>query len=193
VEGFMDEVAVAAGKDPYQFRHDLLQKQPRWQAVLDATAKKAQWGRAAEGRHQGIALMSGYDTYLAMVAEISMDGNKLQVHKIVCAIDCGQMVNPDIVRAQAEGSIIFGLTAALYDDINIAAGKVAEQNFNDYRLMRINEVPAIEVYLLESNEKPGGMGEPVVALVAPAICNAIYAANKKRLRTLPVVKQGIVV
>ncbi len=193
VESFMDEVAVAAGKDPYQFRHDLLEKQPRWQAVLDATAKKAQWGRAAEGRHQGIALMSGYDTYLAMVAEVSMDGNKLQVHKIVCAIDCGQMVNPDIVRAQAEGSIIFGLTAALYDDINIAGGKVAEQNFNDYRLMRINEVPAVEVYLLESNEKPGGMGEPVVALVAPAICNAIYAANKKRLRTLPVVKQGIVV
>lgn len=193
IESFMDEVAVAAGKDPYQFRSELLQKQPRWLAVLDAAARKAQWGRLAEGRHHGIALMSGYDTYLAMVAEVSMDGSKLQIHKIVCAIDCGQMVNPDIVRAQAEGSIIFGLTAALYDDVNISAGKVAEQNFNDYRLMRINEVPAIEVYLLESNEKPGGMGEPVVALVAPAICNAIYAASSKRLRQLPVVKQGIVV
>lgn len=191
VECFMDEVAIAAGKDPYQFRSELLQKQPRWLAVLDAAAKKAQWGRVPEGRHQGIALMSGYDTYVAMVADVSMEGSALKVHKIVCAIDCGQMVNPDIVRAQAEGSIIFGLTAALYDDINIAAGKVAEQNFDSYRMMRINEVPAIEVYLLESNEKPGGMGEPVVALVAPAICNAIYAASKKRLRTLPVVKQGI--
>jgi isoquinoline 1-oxidoreductase beta subunit len=193
VECFMDEVAIAAGKDPYQFRHDLLSKQPRWQAVLDAVAKKARWGSAPQGRHQGIALMSGYDTYLAQVAEISMEGDKLKIHKIVCVIDCGQIVNPDIVHAQAEGSIIFGLTAALYDDINIAAGKVKEQNFHDYRLMRINEVPAVEVYFLESEEKPGGMGEPVVALVAPAVCNAIYAATRKRLRTLPIAKQGITV
>lgn len=193
VEGFMDEVAHAAGKDPYQFRHDLLARQPRWQAVLDAAAKKAQWGRIPEGRYQGIALMSGYDTYLAQVAEISMEGNRLKVHRIVCVIDCGQIVNPDIVHAQAEGSIIFGLTAALYDEINVAGGKVKEQNFNDYRLMRINEVPAVEVYFIESEEKPGGMGEPVVALVAPAVCNAIYAATRKRLRTLPIAKQGIAV
>lgn len=193
VESFMDEVAQAAGKDPFQFRYDLLAKQPRWQAVLDAAAKKAQWGRAAEGRHQGIALMSGYDTYVAQVAEISMEGNKLSIHKIVCAIDCGQMLNPDTVRAQAEGSIIFGLTAALYNDINVESGKVKERNFDTYRLMRINEVPDIQIYLLDSKEKPGGMGEPVVALVAPAVCNAVYAATRKRLRSLPVVKQGIVV
>lgn len=193
VESFMDEVAIAAGQDPYQFRHDALGKQPRWQAVLDATARKAQWGRAPEGRHQGIALMSGYDTYLAQVAEISLQGNQLKVHRIVCVIDCGQMVNPDIVRAQAEGSIVFGLTAALYNDINIVGGKVQEQNFDNYRLMRINEVPEIEVYLLESAEKPGGMGEPAVALVAPAVCNAIYAATKKRLRALPIAKQGFTV
>lgn len=193
VESFMDEVAQAAGKDPFQFRYDLLAKQPRWQAVLDAAAKKAQWGRAAEGRHQGIALMSGYDTYVAQVAEISMEGNKLRIHKIVCAIDCGQMLNPDTVRAQAEGSIIFGLTAALYNDINVESGKVKERNFDTYRLMRINEVPDIQIYLLDSKEKPGGMGEPVVALVAPAVCNAVYAATRKRLRSLPVVKQGIVV
>lgn len=193
IESFMDEVALAVGQDPYQFRHDALSKQPRWQAVLDATARKAQWGRAPEGRHQGIALMSGYDTYLAQVAEISVEGNQLKVHKIVCVIDCGQMVNPDIVRAQAEGSIVFGLTAALYDDINIVGGKVQEQNFHNYRLMRINEVPPIEIYLLDSDEKPGGMGEPAVALVAPALCNAIYAATKKRLRTLPIVKQGFTV
>lgn len=193
VESFMDEVAIAAGQDPYQFRHDALSKQPRWQAVLDATASKARWGRAAEGRHQGIALMSGYDTYLAQVAEVSVQGNQLKVHKIVCVIDCGQMVNPDIVRAQAEGSIVFGLTAALYDDINIVGGKVQEQNFHNFRLMRINEVPEIEIYLLDSDEKPGGMGEPAVAPVAPALCNAIYAATKKRLRALPVVKQGFTV
>ncbi len=191
VESFMDEVAIAAGKDPYQFRHDLLGKQPRWQAVLDATAKKAHWGRAPQGRYQGIALMSGYDTYLAQVAEISMEGNKLKVHKIVCVIDCGQIVNPDIVLAQAEGSIMFGLSAALRGDINIAAGKVQETNFHDYPLLRINEAPAVEVYFLESEEKPGGMGEPVVALVAPAVCNAIHAATRKRLRALPIAKQGI--
>jgi isoquinoline 1-oxidoreductase beta subunit len=190
VEGFMDEVAVAAGKDPYQFRRESLEKQPRWQAVLDAAAQKAQWGRAAEGRYQGIALMSGYDSYLAQVAEVSVKDNQLKVHKIVCVIDCGQIVNPDIVRQQAEGSIIFGLTAALYDDINIVGGKVQEQNFNNYRLMRINEAPEIQVYFLDSAEKPGGMGEPAVALVAPAVCNAIYAATKKRLHTLPIVKQG---
>lgn len=190
VESFMDEVAAAAGKDPYQFRRESLEKQPRWQAVLDAAAQKAQWGRAAAGRYQGIALMSGYDTYLAQVAEVSVKDHRLEVHKIVCVIDCGQIVNPDIVRQQAEGSIIFGLTAALYDDVNIVGGKVQEQNFDNYRLMRINEVPQIQVYFLDSAEKPGGMGEPAVALVAPAVCNAIYAATKKRLHTLPIVKQG---
>jgi isoquinoline 1-oxidoreductase beta subunit len=189
----MDEVAYVVGMDPYQFRRELLHRQPRWQAVLDAVAGKAQWGRPAEGHHQGIALMSGYDTYLAQVIEVSMNGNKLVVHRVVTVIDCGRMVNPDIVRAQAEGSVIFGLTAALYDDVTIADGKVREQNFDSYRLMRINEVPQIEVYMLDSQEKPGGMGEPVVALVAPALCNAIYAATRKRLRSLPVVKQGIVV
>ena len=191
VESFMDELAHGIGKDPYQFRYDLLRKQPRWRTVLEAAARKAQWGRPPQGHFQGIATMSGYDTYLAMVSEISMDGDNLKVHRIVCAIDCGQMVNPDIVRAQAEGSVIFGLTAALFNDISIQNGQVREQNFNDYRMMRINEVPAIEIYLLESTEKPGGMGEPVVALVAPAVCNAIYAATRKRLRTLPIVKQGI--
>lgn len=189
VESFMDEVAFEAGKDPYQFRREHL-KQARWLAVLDAVAQKARWGNAPEGRHQGIALMSGYDTYLAQVAEISVAGAQLKIHRIVCVIDCGQMVNPDIVRAQAEGGIVFGLTAALHGDIAITGGKVRQQNFNDYRLLRINEVPQIEVYLLDSDEKPGGMGEPTVALVAPAVCNAIYAATRKRVRALPIAKQG---
>lgn len=191
VESFVDELAVAADQDPYEFRKALLRKQPRWLAVLQAAANKAYWGRLREGRHQGIALMSGYDSYLAQVAEVSMADGRLKVHKIVCAIDCGQTVNPDIVRAQAEGSIIFGLTAALYDEINIVNGQVQEQNFDSYRMLRMEETPSIEIYLLQSDEKPGGMGEPAVALVAPAVCNAIYAATGKRLRALPIAKQGI--
>jgi isoquinoline 1-oxidoreductase beta subunit len=190
IESFMDELAANAKTDPYQFRRALLAKQPRWRAVLDAAAADAKWGKAGSGRHQGIAVMSGYDTYLAQVAEVSVERNKLKVHRIVCAIDCGQMVNPSIVRAQAEGSIIFGLTAALFGEINIAGGKVREQNFDNYRLLRINEVPPIEVHLLESTEKPGGMGEPAVAVIGPAVCNAIFAATGKRLRSLPIAKAG---
>jgi isoquinoline 1-oxidoreductase beta subunit len=193
VESFMDELAAEAQLDPVEFRRSLLAKQPRWLSVLDAATHKANWGRPPAGRHQGVALMSGYDSYLAQVAEISLDGDKLKVHRIVCAIDCGQMVNPGIVQAQAEGGIVFGLTAALFSEINVVGGKVQEQNFDTYRMLRINEAPAIEVYLLESGEKPGGMGEPSVALVAPAVCNAIYAATRKRLRKLPIVQQGFVV
>ncbi len=190
VESFMDELAYEGKLDPYEFRRGMLDRQARWQMVLDTAAKKAGWGRAQSGRHQGIALMSGYDTYVAQVAEVSVQNNQLKVHRIVCAIDCGQMVNPDIVHAQAEGSIVFGLTAALFGEINIAGGRVKEQNFDDYRLMRMNEVPQIEVYVVDSTEKPGGMGEPAVAVVAPAVCNAIYAATRKRIRALPIAKQG---
>lgn len=193
VESFMDECAIAANADPYEFRRNLLNEQPRWQAVLDATARKARWGSAPQGRHHGIALMSGYDTYLAMVAEVSMEASKLKIHRIVCVIDCGQMVNPNIVMQQAEGSIMFGLTAALWGDINIANGQVKETNFDTYRLLRINEAPTVEVFLMEGEDKPGGMGEPVVALVAPALCNAIYAATKQRIRALPIEKAGITI
>jgi isoquinoline 1-oxidoreductase subunit beta len=193
VESFMDEIAAAGQMDPYEFRASLLEKQPRWRTVLEGAVRKARWGQAPQGRYQGIALMSGYDTYLAQVAEVSVQGNQLKIHKIVCVIDCGQMVNPSIVEAQAQGSIVFGLTAALFGEINIANGRVQEQNFDGYRMLRINEIPEIEVHLIESTEKPGGMGEPAVALVAPAVCNAIYAATKKRIRKLPIVKQGFTV
>jgi isoquinoline 1-oxidoreductase beta subunit len=193
VECFMDELAAEAQVDPVEFRRSLLGKQPRWLSVLDAATKKANWGRPPEGRHHGVALMSGYDTYMAQVAEISLQGEQLKVHRIVCAVDCGQMVNPGIVQAQAEGSIVFGLTAALWGEINVVGGKVQEQNFDTYRLLRLNETPSIEVHLMESAEKPGGMGEPATALVAPAVCNAIYAATRKRLRKLPIAKQGFVV
>jgi len=193
VESFIDECAVSANIDPLEFRRSLLNEQPRWLAVLNAAAGKARWGQQAQGISQGVALMSGYDTYLAQVADISMEGNKLKIHRIVCVVDCGRIVNPDIAMAQAEGSIVFGLTAALFGEINIANGRVQEQNFDSYRMLRMNEVPKIDVYFLESDEKPGGMGEPAVALVAPAVCNAIYAATKKRLRSLPIEKHGITI
>jgi len=193
VESFMDELADAMKQDPYEFRRKLLSKQPRWRSVLDVAARKANWGKAPSGRRHGIALMSGYGSYLAQVAEISESNGKLKIHRIVCAVDCGQMVNPSIVQAQAEGGIIFGLTAALFGEINVKAGQVQEKNFDTYRLLRINEIPEIEVHLIDSDDPPGGMGEPTVALVAPAVCNAIFAVTGKRLRSLPIAKQGFTI
>jgi isoquinoline 1-oxidoreductase subunit beta len=192
VESFIDELANDAHEDPYTFRHNLLwnHKEPRWQGVLEIAARKADWGKAPKGHFQGVALMSGYDTFMAQVAEVSVTNGKLKVHRIVCAVDCGQIVNRGIVEAQAEGGIIFGLTAALFGEVNIEGGQVKERNFDSYRTLRINELPQIEVYFVDTDDKPGGMGEPAVALVAPAVCNAIHAATGKRLRALPITKQG---
>jgi isoquinoline 1-oxidoreductase subunit beta len=185
-ESFMDELAHAAGRDPYEFRRALLGKQPRFKRVLEAAAALGGWGRAAAGRHQGIALMEGYGTYLAQVAEVSMQGGRLKVHRLCCAVDCGRMVNPAIVESQIESGIIFGLTAALWGEITLERGRVRQANFDDYRLLRLNEAPAIEVKLLKSEEAPGGIGEPSTALVAPAVCNAVFAATGRRLRQLPI-------
>jgi len=192
VESFMDELASDAQDDPYVFRRKLLwnHKEPRWQNVLDAVARKSGWTAPPKGHHFGIALMSGYDTFMAQVAEVSVEGGKLKVHRIVCVADCGHVINPGIAEAQAQSSIVFGLSAALFGDITIEGGKVKEQNFDSYRVLRINEIPAIEVHFVASDDKPGGMGEPATALVAPAVCNAIYAATGKRLRSLPIAKQG---
>ena len=191
-ESFMDELAYAAGKDPYEFRHAMLEKQadPRWRQVLEHAAARAGWGKAPAGRFQGIALMQGYDTYLALVAEISLENGKVRVHKITSAVDLGQMVNPSIVDAQIRGGILFGLSTALWGDITIDKGVVQQKTFDTYRLVRMNEAPQIDVEIIASTEKPGGIGEPSVALVAPAICNAIYAATKSRIRSLPIAKHG---
>jgi isoquinoline 1-oxidoreductase beta subunit len=188
IESFIDELAAAAGKNPYDFRMELLQKKPRHQRTLKAIAARAGWGHAPAGRYQGLAIMEGYTTCLAQVAEISIDAGELKVHKIVCVVDCGQMINPKIVESQIESGIIFGLSAALWGEVTIAGGKVRQTNFNNYRILRGNEVPAIEVQLLESDEPPGGIGEAAVGLVAPAICNAIFAATAKRIRTLPIAR-----
>jgi isoquinoline 1-oxidoreductase beta subunit len=188
-ESFMDELAHAAGKDPFEFRRALLDRQPRFKRVLEQAASLAGWGKAAAGRHQGIALMEGYGTHIAQVAEVSVGPNgAVRVHRIICAVDCGRMVNPAIVESQIEGGIIFGLTAALWGEITLEGGKVQETNFDKYRLMRLNEAPVIEVMLLDSDEAPGGIGEPSTAVVAPAVCNAIFAATGKRLRQLPIAR-----
>ena len=191
VECFMDELALAARIEPLAFRRALLGKQPRALAVLEKAALRAGWGSAPAGRHHGIALMEGYGSYLALVAEISVaaDG-ALQVHRLVCVVDCGRMVNPAIVESQVESGIVYGLSAALWGDITLTAGRVAETNFNNYRVLRINEMPQLEVELFASDAPPGGMGEPSTALVAPAICNAIHAATGKRVRSLPIARQA---
>jgi CO/xanthine dehydrogenase Mo-binding subunit len=185
-ESFMDELAHAAGTDPFEFRRALLGRQPRFKRVLEEAAAMAGWGRAPAGRHQGIALMEGYGTYLAQVAEVSVTGDALRVHRVVCAVDCGRMVNPAIVESQIESGIVYGLTAALWGEITLERGRVRETNFDRYRLMRMNEAPLIEVKLLDSTEAPGGAGEPSTAVVAPAVCNAIFAATGRRLRDLPI-------
>jgi isoquinoline 1-oxidoreductase beta subunit len=188
VESFVDELAQAAGKDPVEYRRSLLGKSPRHRAVLDLAAQKADWGTPLPpGRARGIAVAFSYGSYAAHVAEVSVapDG-KPRVHKIVGAIDCGIAVNPDQVRAQMEGGAIYALTAALYGEITIDRGRVKQSNFHDYPMLRINESPVIEVHILDSGEAAGGLGEPGVPTVAPAVCNAIFALTGKRVRRLPI-------
>ncbi len=191
IESFMDELAAAASKNPLDFRLELLAAKPRHAHVLKLAAERAGWGRAAAGRHLGLALMEGYTTVLAQVAEISVDGGELKVHKITCVVDCGQMVNPRIVESQIESGIVFGLSAALWGEITVSGGRVQQTNFNTYRVLRSNELPELDVHLSPSDAPPGGIGEPAVALVAPAVCNAIFAATGKRLRSLPISAHGL--
>jgi isoquinoline 1-oxidoreductase beta subunit len=191
IESFMDELAAAAGKDPVDFRMQLLKAKPRHARVLQMAAQRSGWGRELKGRYRGVALMEGYTTHMAQVAEIAVVAGVLKVHKITCVVDCGQMVNPRIVESQIESGIVFGLSAALWGEVTIVAGQVQQTNFNSYRVMRGNEMPELDVHLIESDEAPGGIGEPSVALVAPAICNAIFAAVGKRLRALPIAGQKL--
>ena len=185
-ESFMDELAAAAGKDPYQFRLALLDKQPRLKHVLELAAEKSGWGTPPPaGRFRGIGLMEGYGTSMAQVAEVSVTGPKVRVHRVVVAADLGKMVNPNIVRQQLESSIIFGLGAVLYGEITLKDGRVQQSNFHDYPVVRMPESPKIEMYIVDSNEKPAGIGEPGTALVGPTVANAVFAATGKRLRKLP--------
>ena len=188
VEAFLDEVAHAGGKDPYELRRTLLAGQPRMLAVLDLAAQKANWGSALPaGRARGIATHFSFDSYVAQVAEISVEKDgTVRVHRVVAAVDCGRTVNPDTVKAQLEGGIIFGLTAALKTEITLDKGRVQQRNFNDYPMVRMFESPTIEVFIVPSTEHPTGVGEPGVPPVAPAVANAIFAATGKRVRRLPI-------
>ncbi len=187
-ESFMDELALAAGKDPVQYRMDLI-SEPRLANVLKMAADAAGWGRKLpKGRALGVAVMEGYGTYQAQVAEVSVSGGNVKVHKVWVACDCGRMVNPEIVKAQLESGIIYGLSHALYSDITLENGRVQQSNFNDFRVIRQAESPVINVMLVNSTEKPGGVGEPSTSVVGPAVANAIFTATGQRIRSMPLAK-----
>jgi isoquinoline 1-oxidoreductase beta subunit len=188
VEAFVDELAATAKKDPYQFRRDLLGKHPRHLAVLNLAAEKAGWSTPVpRGRGRGIALMECFGSILAQVSEVSVDQNgAVKVHKVVCSVDCGWAINPDTIKAQMEGGIIYGLTAALKGEITIDKGRVVQRHFGDYQMMRVNEMPEIEVHIVASSAEPGGIGEPSTALAAGSLVNAIYSATGKRIYSLPI-------
>jgi isoquinoline 1-oxidoreductase beta subunit len=188
VEAFFDEVAHAGKKDPYQLRRKLLAKEPRMLGVLDLAAEKANWGKTLpKGVARGIATHFSFETYVAQVIEASVEKNgNVKVHRVVCAVDCGRVINPDIVKAQMEGGIVFGLTAALKTEITLENGRVQQKNFHDYQMLRMFESPLIEVHIVPSDVSPTGVGEPSVPPVASALTNAIFAATGKRIRSLPI-------
>ena len=191
-ESFIDECAVAAGADPVAYRLSLLDKQPRMAKVLQQAAAKAGWGTpAAAGRFRGVSMMEGYDTYMAQVAEISIKDGAPVVHKVTVVADLGAMVNPDTVLAQIQSSVIFGLSGVLWSEITVAKGRVQQFNFDSFRVMRNNEAPQIDIVLVPSKEKPGGIGEPATALIGPAVANAVFAATGKRVRRMPLTAEAL--
>ena len=192
VESFIDEVAHAAGQDPFEFRRKLLgDEEPRMKRVLELAAEKAGWSGAPlpKGKGRGIAVAEAFKTYVAQVAEVSVDDNgQVKVDRVVCAVDCGTPINPDIIAAQMEGGVGFGLSAALYGAITLKDGHVEQSNFNSYRVLRMNEMPKVEVHIVPSTEAPTGVGEPGVAPIGPAVANAVFAATGKRVHQFPFVK-----
>jgi isoquinoline 1-oxidoreductase subunit beta len=191
-ESFMDEMAKAAGKDPYEYRMSLLKNKPRFANVLKIAATKAGWGKPLPaGRALGIALMEGYDTYMAQVAEVSVNNGEVKVHKVTVAADLGRMVNPDTVEAQIQSSIIFGMSAGLMQEITMDKGRVQQTNYNNYPVVRMHESPKFDITLVQSTEKPGGIGEPATALIVPAVANAVAALTGKRVRQLPLSAEAI--
>jgi isoquinoline 1-oxidoreductase subunit beta len=194
VEAFFDEVAHAAGKDPFEFRRTLLAKEPRMKAVLELAADKSGWtSPLPKGHGRGIAVAEAFKTFVAQVVEVSVkDSGQIKVERVICAVDCGTAINPDIITAQMEGGIGFALSAVLWGGITLEKGKVQQSNFNDYRVLRMNEMPKVEVYIVPSTEAPTGVGEPGVAPLGPALANAIFAATGKRVHELPFSRSGLV-
>jgi len=191
-ETFLDECAAAANQDPVALRRALLAKHPRHLAALELAVKEAGWGtplpagKAGEKRGRGVAVHESFNTVVAQVVDVTVKpDNTYKVDRVVCAVDCGTAVNPDVVRAQMEGGIGFGLSAAMYGAITVKDGVVEQSNFHDYPVLRIHEMPEVVVHIVPSSEKPTGVGEPATPVIAPAVANALYAATGKRLRTLP--------
>jgi isoquinoline 1-oxidoreductase subunit beta len=186
METFVDELAKAAGQDPLAYRRARLAKHPRHLGALDLAAAKAGWGRPRpRGRFRGLAVHESFSSYVAQVAEVSVEAGRIRVHRVVCAIDCGTAVNPAGVVAQLESAVVFGLSAALHGEITLREGRVQQSNFHDYPALRLNEMPVVEVHIVPSTEKPSGVGEPGVPPIAPAVANAVFAATGQRLRRLP--------
>jgi isoquinoline 1-oxidoreductase beta subunit len=186
VESFIDELAHAAKKDPLEYRRLLLPKQSRERRALDLAAEKFNWGKPLEKGHAaGLAVHQSFESYVAQIAEVSIVDKSVKVHRVVCAIDCGPVVNPLTVEAQMQSGIIFGLSAALHGELTLKDGRVEQSNFHDYPVLRLNEAPKIEVHIVASTDKMGGCGEPGTPPIAPAVANAVFALTGKRLRQLP--------
>ncbi len=191
-ESFIDELALAAGKDPYQYRMALLKNHPRQLNVLKLAAEASGWGQPLPaGRGRGIAVVEAYGTFMAQVAEVTVTKGELTVQRVTVVADLGHMVNPDTVEAQIQSSIVFGMSAGLMQEITLKDGRVQQTNFHDHPVLRMHEVPKIDIVLVKSTENPGGIGEPATALVVPAIANAVAAATGKRVRKLPITAQAI--
>jgi isoquinoline 1-oxidoreductase beta subunit len=186
MECVIDELAHAAGQDPLAYRRRLLKDHPHHLGVLNLAAERAGWGKPLPaGRFRGLAVHESFNSWVAEVAEVSVAKDRIRVHRVVAAIDCGTCVNPAGVRAQVESGVVFGLTAALYGELTLANGRVQQANFDEYRMVRMNEMPRVEVHIVPSREKSGGVGEPGTPPIAPAVANAVFAATGKRLRKLP--------
>jgi len=201
LESFIDELAVGAGKDPLQYRLHLLAKDQdlpyftttwhtaRMRGALQLAAERAAWDKPLPaGHYRGIACFGCFASYMAEVVEITMENGQPRVHRVVAAVDCGQVVNPSILEQQIQGGIVFGLANALRARITIDKGRVVQGNFDDYAPLRMDETPVVEVYTVASSEAPTGIGEPSIPPLAPALCSAIYAATKKRIRALPILR-----
>jgi len=186
-ESFLDELAKAGGKDPVELRRRLLAKSPRYLGVLELAVEKAGWGKPLPAGHgRGIGIVNNIGSFNAQVAEVSIQKGKLRVHRVVCAVDCGHVVNPAILEQQIQSGIVYGLSALLKGAITIDRGRVQQQNFNNYDVLRIDEMPVVEVHIVHSQERPGGIGEASTPSIVPAVANAIFAITGKRIRKLPI-------
>ncbi len=189
-ESFMDECATTLSRDPIDLRKELLKDSPRYLAVLNKVAEMSKWSEKVDGKFKGIALHESFGSIVAEVAEISITDKSVKVEKVFCVIDCGKIVNPRIIESQMQSGIVFGLTAAVYGEITVKEGKIVQSNFPNYQMVMMNTMPHIEVHIVDSDEQPGGVGEPGTPPIAPALTNAIFAAYGERIRSLPLSKYG---